>query len=146
MSHDTFETRVFGGLSSVDVDTEIFAGGDAGGSLVGCGTAEASGLRMSFVGAEGNEVEAEGVGKGGLELGDLGVEFEEDAGLGLLVEIAGSHLVAEGKRLAVDWGESLSDRKSGVQGHFDSKRPRVATDMAKPALRANRAGAPSRGV
>ena len=47
----------------------------------GCRAAEAGGLCVGFVGAKGDEVEAEDVGERGLKLVDLGIEFEEEAGL-----------------------------------------------------------------
>ena len=107
---DLFETCGVRGLRGVNVNAELFAGRDAGGSFVGGGAAEAGGLGVGFVGAKGDQVEAEHVGEGGLELIDLGVEFEEKAGLGLRVESCWhATLSRRVEGLAIDRGERLRD-------------------------------------
>ena len=84
------------------MDAEFFAGRDAGGGFIRCGAAEAGRLRMSFIGAEGDQIEAEKLGQGGLKLVDLGVELEKETGFALRVEIAGSDLLAKCEGLAID--------------------------------------------
>ena len=40
------------------MDAEFFSRRDAGGSFIRCGATEAGSLRMSFIGAEGDQIEA----------------------------------------------------------------------------------------
>ena len=122
------------------MDAELFAGRDAGGSFVRCGAAEAGGLRMGFVGSEGDQVEAERSGERGLKLVDLGVEFEEEAGFALRVEIAGSNFLAKIEGLAIDRRESLSDWQvrscRGTSTQVDSKSDVDLAQAVREAIRA----------
>ena len=138
---DLFEARFFSGLGGVDVDAELFAGRDAGGSFIGGGTAEACGLCVGFVGAEGDEVEAEDVGERGLKLVDLGIEFEEEAGLRLRVEIAGGNFFAKIEGLTVDGREGFGDRKAGVAGALRLELLEGGVDLMEARPRATRARA-----
>jgi hypothetical protein len=82
-----FEVDFGSGVGGVNADVEVFAGVDAARGFVGAAAAEAGVFDLGGFGGEGDEVEAEEVFEGGLELGDFGVELKEYVDLCCGVEI-----------------------------------------------------------
>jgi len=86
----------------VHTDVKLFAGRDAPRSLVGSAASKAAAFNLAGVSSEGDHIQPKQVLQRSLELFDLGVEFEQQAGFGLRGDFADGDFGAEVERLAID--------------------------------------------
>jgi hypothetical protein len=115
MQPDPAEPRRRRGLRGVDAHTKLLARRHAARRIVGrLAVKWAIAFSAAGVGGESDQVQPEQLLKRRLEFADFGVDFKEQSGFGLRVQVAGGYLLAQLQSLPVNRGELVGHRDASL--------------------------------